>query len=49
MRDVLEKPMNAFAFFFEDFVGKNKAPTDFMVGILTQLNINLYRPGEIII
>ena len=35
VRDVLEKPMNAFAFFFEDFVGKNKAPTDFMVGLLT--------------
>ena len=41
--------MHAFAFFFEDFAGKNKAPEDFIVGILTQLTMSLYRPGDIIL
>ena len=41
--------MYAFSFFFEDFVGKNKAPEDFMVSILTHLTMSLYKPGEIIL
>ena len=32
---VLYKPRNAFAFFFEDFSDKNKAPEGFMVGVMT--------------
>ena len=35
VKSVLYKPRNAFAYFFEDFAGKNKAPEGFMMGVLT--------------
>ena len=42
---VLLRQKNAFAYFFEDFAGKNKAPDGFIASILTQLDSTLYSPG----
>ena len=41
--------MKTFEFFFEDFRGKNKAPWSFMVGVLTNLDCAMYKPGDVII
>ena len=49
MKAVLGNYLKTFEFFFEDFRGKNKAPMSFMVGVLTNLDCAMYKPGDVII
>ena len=41
--------MKTFEYFFEDFRTKNKAPMTFIVRALTNLDQELYDPGEVIL
>ena len=49
IRSVLYRELQTFEFFFEDFSGKNRASTAFMVAIMQNLDSALYKQGEVII
>ena len=46
---VLTRQMDAFRFFFCDVMYSYKAPSYFIVGVLTSLDSSLYEPGRVII
>jgi len=46
---VLYSQMKSFAFFHEDFEGRNKASVSFIAEILTSLDSQMYLPGTTII
>ena len=45
---VLVNERKTFAFFFEDFIGKRKAPAMFIYNVLTNLTSSIYSPGDVI-
>lgn len=49
MKVVLGNYLKTFEFFFEDFRSRNKASMSFMVGVLTNLDCAMYKPGDVII
>ena len=49
MRIVLKHYLKTFAYFLEDHRSKNKAPWSFISRILTNLDCQLYNPGDVIV
>ena len=41
--------MKTFTYFLEDFRGKNKAPLPFLVGVLTNLDCQMFKPNSVIV
>ena len=41
--------MKTFKFFFNDYMGNQMAPNEFIDKVLTQLDNQLYKPDEVII
>ena len=41
--------MATFEFFFQDFVGKNKAPEAFMMNVVANLDSRLFETGHVLI
>ena len=41
--------MKTVQYFLEDYRGRNKAPLSFLVGVLTNLDCQLFKPDEVII
>ena len=49
VNEVLQKQLNSFHYFIEDFEGRNCAPTSFIVELVTKLDSQMYRHGETVV